>query len=131
MKLKLAILLLAICGVAEAEITGNDLYAQLTSSSVSENLQGFAYLAGVLDTEYWYFIAELTESFPPSKEKFRVPHICFDRDKITFSQIIDVVLKYLTAHPERRHKSAQPLIRFALLESFPCADNPEGYAQTP
>lgn len=121
-------LLLAFSTTVFAETTGNNLYAQLTASDASVNLQGFAYIEGVLDSEDWYLTTDILSSMDLKKaklEKFKIPHICFGNNKITLGQLKDIVLKYLTDHPEKRHLRAQVLIRFALLESFACANNPE------
>jgi len=112
-----------------AETTGNDLYSNLKSDNSSENLQGYAYLEGVLDSEYWYLNAKIFRSLSSDLKaeklsKFKIPHICFGKAPVTFGQIKDIVLKYLEAHPEKRHMGAQVLIRFALLEDFACANNP-------
>ena len=127
----IAILLLGYALVSNAEwLTGNDLYNQLTSSNISENNKGYSYLQGVLDTEEFYLINEVLSpaSFAAAMNKeskrFKVDHICFGENKVTLGQVKDIVLKYLDAHPEKRHIPASSLIRFALLENFACTNNP-------
>lgn len=126
---RLIILLLLIFSLAaQAETTGNDLYSKLKSTDVSERLQGYAYLEGVLDSEDWYLTADIFFSFDAKNsnpKKFTIPHICFGQNKVTFGQIRDIVQKYLEGHPEKRHIRAQVLIRFALMEDFACANNPQ------
>lgn len=126
MRRALLVFLIALSGISQAT-TGNDLYNELSSNDPSENLQGYAYLKGVLDSEDWYLMADIFSSFNPKNTKpykFKIAHICFGDDKVTLGQLKDVVLKYLTEHPEKRHLRAQVLIRFSLLEDFACANNP-------
>lgn len=121
-------LLLIFSSAAQAERTGNDLYSKLKSTDASENLQGYAYLEGVLDSEDWYLTADIFSSFDAKNskpKKFTISHICFGQNKVTLGQIKDIVLKYLEGHPEKRHIRAQALIRFALMEDFACANNPQ------
>jgi hypothetical protein len=39
---------------------------------------------------------------------------------VTVGQVVDVIMKYLRAHPDRRHLSAWSLTRAALQSAFPC-----------
>jgi hypothetical protein len=113
--------------MAYAETTGNDLYNNFTSTASSDNLQGYAYLEGVIDSEDWYLTADFISSINPKStksERFRIAHICFGSNPVTLRQLKDVVVKYLQGHPEKRHLRAQVLIRSALLENFACANNP-------
>jgi hypothetical protein len=49
------------------------------------------------------------------------PLICAPT-QVPVVQEMDVVLKYLDAHPETRHRSFRLLALEALKEAFPCAD---------
>jgi Rap1a immunity proteins len=49
------------------------------------------------------------------------PLICVPT-QVPVVQEMDVVMKYLDAHPETRHKSFRLLALEALKEAFPCAD---------
>lgn len=40
--------------------------------------------------------------------------------RVTNQQVIDVVLKYLEAHPETRHFEAGSIVASAIHEAFPC-----------
>jgi hypothetical protein len=120
--------LLSFVGTASAEMTGNELLAQLTSTDTTDTLQAYAYINGVLDAEDFYFTVERLSSVnlkTGKSSRFKVAHFCFGNDKVTFGQIKDIIVKYLESHPEKRHIRAHPLIRFALLEDFECAANPE------
>jgi len=52
------------------------------------------------------------------------PQICVPT-QVPVVQEMDVVLKYLDAHPETRHKSFRLLALEALKEAFPCAADGE------
>jgi hypothetical protein len=41
-------------------------------------------------------------------------------DKVSLQQVVDIVLKYLRSHPEKRHYSAVTTIAVALREVFFC-----------
>ncbi len=41
-------------------------------------------------------------------------------DQSTGTQLIDVVIKYMSNHPERRHEAAVSLVSKAFEEAFPC-----------
>ncbi len=131
LRLSFIVTLAFMSGMAWADTTGNDLYNNLTSTDSSLNLRGYAYLEGVIDSEDWYLTADIFSSFNPKStgpEKFKIAHICFGNSPVTLGQLKDVVVKYLTEHPEKRHLRAQVLIRFALLEHFACANNPSDVA---
>ena len=40
--------------------------------------------------------------------------------EVQYSQHFDIVVNYLTVHPETRHESARTLVISALAEAFPC-----------
>lgn len=126
-KLFTTAVLIGFLGIAKAETTGNHLYGQLKSSDANENLKAYAYVSGVLDAEDFYLTSEIFASLnskggKPSRFKF--VHFCFGNNKMTLGQITDIITKYLEMHPEKRHIRAHSLIRFALLENFACASNP-------
>lgn len=65
------------------------------------------YLSGVMDTSY----------FLPKHNM--LPKHCIPSDA-TYGQIVDVVTKYVRAHPVQRHGSAAGLVLQALATAFPC-----------
>lgn len=123
-----ALLLFGFLGVANAEVTGNELYSQLKSNDAHEQLIAYAYLKGVLDTEDFYLFNDAFTSADPrlgdTVRRFTTPHFCLSNSKVTLGQIKDIILKYLEVHPDKRNIGAHALIRFALMESFACANNP-------
>ena len=40
--------------------------------------------------------------------------------EVTLQQIVDIVRRFLAAHPEDRHFSAESLVADAIAEAFPC-----------
>ena len=110
---------------AIAAVTGNEFYEQLKSQNQIDNQNAYAYLAGVLDTEDTFFMADIFKGMASKDKnaKFETKHFCFADSKITKGQVADVVQKYLEANPQNRHEAANGLIRRALIEAFPCAKN--------
>ena len=52
-------------------------------------------------------------------EKMPEPYFCIPGD-VSRGQLIDIVLKYVEAHPERRHFGGATLIWIALVFEYPC-----------
>lgn len=46
--------------------------------------------------------------------------ICFPEDGMTIGQSVDLVLRFLTSHPEQLHESATVLVFGAFLDNYPC-----------
>jgi hypothetical protein len=82
---------------ARGFVTGDDLFAKCSSNSPL----CMGYIAGVSD------IMSTNED------------ICLPNDA-TIQHIIDIVLKYFSDHPERRHYSASSESGIALMQAFPC-----------
>ena len=121
-------LLLAFSTTVFAETTGNNLYAQLTASDASVNLQGFAYIEGVLDSEDWYLTTDILSSMDLKKaklEKFKIPHICFGNNKITLGHSRTASATWASTGPIPASCPAPTRMPRSLLESFACANNPE------
>jgi hypothetical protein len=49
-----------------------------------------------------------------------VPSMCPPREHLAPDQVKDIVVQYLTAHPETRHQAAAAEAWQALLAAFPC-----------
>ncbi|QDQ29135.1 hypothetical protein FNU76_23830 [Chitinimonas arctica] len=119
--------LAAVLCVVKAEQTGNDLYRQLNSTEDWERLMATSYILGVVDAELFTMAVELraAKEFKVSKPRdYLISHFCFGGD-VTMEQIKDIVVKLLKDNPEIRHKEAIFIVRYALVDSFPCELNPK------
>ena len=82
----------------------NVLYAACTSTNATYQIACRSYIEGVADG--FHTTAEAYQSV-------NVP------DAVTFKQIHDVAINYLTQHPEKRHLRSAALIVQALREAWP------------
>jgi hypothetical protein len=82
---------------ARGFVTGNDLFSKCSSNSPL----CMGYIAGVSDV------------------MSTNGDICLP-DNATVQQIVDIVVKYLSDHPDRRHYSASSESGVALMQAFPC-----------
>ena len=80
---------------------GNKLYELCKENGIPEFCRG--YIMGVTDVV-------LNQN---------ADHVCAP-EHATVGQITDVVTKYLTDHPELRHKSGWSIVITALKQAFPC-----------
>jgi hypothetical protein len=106
--LVMAILAIPKLGWADAYVSGNELYQQLskwrkssTGIGHSEDLVpgniGMGYVIGVVDS---------FENCIPQQ--------------VSRGQVIDIAFRYLDAHPEERQFSASSVVKVAVAEKFPC-----------
>lgn len=107
MKRLLLVFLLSTSSVRAEFLSGNELYAHLTSSESLDRIFGMGYVAGVYDTG------------------LSVLH-CPTSNSITLKQAVDITKNYLSRHPEIREKSADVLINAALARVWPCATKGRG-----
>lgn len=122
MKVAFAVLL-CFFSLNACATTGNELLRQLRSPDASESLHGFAYISGVVDTEYLYYAVNTIEMANDKNIKsLRYIHFCIPKD-VTMGQVVDIVIKKLEAEPEKRHETANLIIRRALVATFPCKEN--------
>jgi hypothetical protein len=103
--------------------TGNDIFQLLESNDKAGELIAYYYIQGVVDAEDDYVAAEIVSAMKEKREKFRTEHFCLSKN-VTMGQVADIYRKYLANNPEHRHASASRLLRFVLLQEFPCARNP-------
>jgi len=82
---------------ARGFVTGNDLFSKCGINSPL----CMGYIAGVSDT------------------MSTNGDVCLPNDA-TVQQIVDIVVKYFSDHPERRHYSASSESGIALMQAFPC-----------
>lgn len=121
-------LMLGLVSNASGNWSGTEFYGNATSDSASDKRAALAYLQGVLDTEDFYQLYDAARAldFKTGKSvKFEWLHFCFGSAKDKLAQLSDVVVKYMKDHPETRYIDAHILIRSALAEAFPCANNPD------
>jgi hypothetical protein len=83
---------------------GNQLYAECPPES-GYRLFCQGYIAAITDA---------ARHAPVAGHK-----VCGSAD-VTLGQMVDVVRRYLEAHPELRHFPAEDLVAEALAEAFPC-----------
>ena len=102
---KLLVALLMLPALARAEfLTGNDLYTKLTSQDVMNKMYALGYVIGVYDVNVHLTVCPRSES------------------GITAGQIQDIVISYLAVNPGQRHRNAEILVRDALKQIWPCAN---------
>jgi len=83
-------------------LNGNDLYRDLMSTAAVDQATSRGYVIGAAD----------------ASEKSAWCHV--NPDKIARGQVIDIVKKFLAAHPELRHHTADSLVAGALNAVWPC-----------
>lgn len=106
---KLIAALLIVPSIASAEfLSGNDLYHRLTSNDSGDKFYALGYIVGAYDMG-------VHVSFCPRTEQ-----------GITAGQVQDIVRNYLAANPGFRQRSADWLVREALKQVWPCANNTKG-----
>lgn len=93
---------------SQAYKTGNDLLTDCDGPAADEGDKSLClgYILGVVDGAEGLGIAL-------DLGKLNVP------PAVTAGQLRDIVVRYLTAHPELRHYSAAQLVYIAALEAFP------------
>jgi hypothetical protein len=103
-------LLLIGCLPAQAGFdTGNRLYEDCRSPNYFNRGYCGGYVTGIIDT---------IESLQ-SRGVLPADALCIP-EASTKGQLVDVVLKYLEQHPERRHLESGALVPEALNLAFPC-----------
>jgi hypothetical protein len=85
-------------------MTGNELDAYCAPGSVTQ-LYCDGYVAAIADAMKHSPVNREMDCGPP---------------EVTLQQIVDIVRRFLAAHPEDRHFSAESLVADAIAEAFPC-----------
>lgn len=88
---------------AAAEGSGNQLLAECLEP---HSVFGYSYCLG--------FISGAADTLV-----FHTNDVCVP-EKVTRGQTMDIVVRYLQAHPEIRHYASTTLAKAALMEAFPC-----------
>lgn len=113
-----AVALAAIIGTAHADdggkirsfVTGNQL-ATICRDPVQVNPYNTGYCTG--------YIAAQADSIAAVAQAVGQDIACIP-DEVTQGQARDIVVRYLTKHPEHRHYAATSQAVLALREAFPC-----------
>jgi len=119
----------ALCAdAANADVAASDLLTQLTSKDTTELTKAQSYLSGVLDAEDFYLGAEMLSVRAPLSErkatKFKFAHLCLPTPRPGMDALVGVILAYAKGDASRGTGRAHSMIRFALLDKFPCTENP-------
>ncbi len=104
---------LATSAVEAGYRDGNDLHANC-------NQEADAVDAGIC---YGYIVGFADALFDFQQTKVfidRFQSVCLPIERIPSDQLIDVVKKYLTDHPESRHQPGTWIVFEALQQTFPC-----------
>lgn len=113
----LLLLLLAFTNVAAGQQLGRELVEswrarQRPISDRASNVDRALHLMEI--ARYNFYVMGVVDTLPP------YTMFC-PESTVTRAQILDVVGRYLEAHPEQHHHAAWLLIIGALKEAFPCA----------
>jgi hypothetical protein len=90
---------------AAAFLTGNDLFTDCSATETIGSVICHGYVVGAADA---FAGADL---------------ICIPKN-VSQGQVADIVTKFLRDHPESRHYSASSEVLQALMEAFPCKNQP-------
>ena len=90
--------------------TGNDLFRFCSAGGATSESLCNGYVAGVVDT------VGVFEAI------FGVTKITCVEKNVSNEQVKQIVMQYLTAHPETRHLGAAGLVFAALQPAFPCKE---------
>ena len=99
-----AVVVAANAGARAEFMEGNDLYDACTSPD--SKLVCLGYVMAIADAVQAPAAVKRSPMCPGSE--------------VMAEQVVDVVTRYLAAHPEKRHLSAPLLVANALAEAYPC-----------
>ena len=128
MKALLAVAMVAIASSATAEtISGNDVL-QACQDKDGGIFEGFCtgYIIGSWEGMHWgtfeayILMSEGSFKVGEANEFASTALRACAPTNIENGQIKDIVIAYLTNHPETRHKSARNLIQQAMMGAYPC-----------
>ena len=90
-------------------LTGKDLYADCSKPQGSFS-QGFCsgYVSGVVDAIEYYQVSKGAEK-----------SVCVPKEA-SIGQVKEIVVRFLTQHPDPRNNTASSLVSDALRNTFPC-----------
>lgn len=90
-------------------LTGKDLYADCSKPQGSFS-QGFCsgYISGVVDAIEYYQVGKGAEK-----------SVCLPKEA-SIGQVKEIVVRYLTQHPDQRNNTASSLVWDAVRNAYPC-----------
>ena len=111
-------------GVAQ-QINGNELYEACRNEEPVQLGFCIGYIIGYSEGAPWGAFMALKQASPAMSAETANGLInaflgSCPPSEASNSQLRDVLLKYMTEHPETRHESARTLIWQAYAEAFPC-----------
>lgn len=120
--------LLACAAPSRADVMAAELLTQLASKDTLELAKARSYLAGVLDAEDFYLGAEMIAARAPLSERkasrFKFAHVCMPAPRPALDELVTLILGYAQQDSARGTGRAHSMIRFALIEKYPCPENP-------
>ena len=93
-------------------LSGNDLFHVCSNGRDVVRQLCEAYVEGVVDT--------VMAVNAMKTNGYAIPSTCPPKEHLAPDQVKDVVVQYLTAHPEKRHEIAAGHALLALQAAFPC-----------
>ncbi|WP_323781721.1 Rap1a/Tai family immunity protein [Thalassovita sp.] len=124
-----SLFLLLLCAPLRAEpFTGNTILQACESENPVGVESGFCigFILGSVESMKWGALVGVVASSSNKLEpdKFDILSsvalgFCIP-SAVENGQVVDIVVRYLTANPEIRHESARTLVQSALQNSFPC-----------
>jgi Rap1a immunity proteins len=121
----LAILVALSAPTAQAVVTGdvfmsgNYLYERCTSQHADMQMECLGYVLGIADA-ISQANAFAEETAAPDAAHLGGWKACIPVVGVVGGQLVDIVKRYLTKHPEKRHLAAVSLVAGAFQEAFPC-----------
>lgn len=116
-KIALAAAVLAaslVAGTAHAKgASGNDLHGWCNEAATLSICA--AYVAGVMGGHQATLVAT-----SKSYQEYMASQIVCTPEGVNNGQVVDIVKKYLTANPEKRHQDAGDLVLASIYLAFPC-----------
>jgi hypothetical protein len=123
-------LVTALCLVSGSAcaMTGNELLKKLQSMEPSAILEGHAYIRGILDSEATFYTIEKFRIARTPGAKNETDFFCITEAATaggTAAKVAGPITQKLLADSQTRQQTANVLVRRALIEAWPCADNPK------
>ena len=125
--MKTLVMFLCLVSSSAYAMTGNDLLKKLQSMEPSAILEGHAYIRGVIDAEATFYTKDKFAMAASSSKKLGQAYFCITEAATaggTSAKVAGPITQKLLAEPQTRQQTANVLIRRALIEAWPCENNP-------